>query len=179
MIRAAFSFVAAGPRQRAAERGARRRRADGRRLLLRQRRATDRGRAQRVSAEQVLGGDGVDMAFAATLRFPDDVLAHIDCRACRWPARDELEVVGEQGSLFLDDPWHCLEPVIELRRAEGVERIEVERVNSYALEVENLSAAIRGEVEPLLGRDDAMGQARTIEALYAAAERGETVEASG
>ena len=136
------------------------------------------GEPLRVGAEQVLGGDGVDIAFAATLRFPGDVLAHIDA-GLSLAEREDLEVAGDEGSLFLEDPWHCLEPVIELRRADGVERIEVERVNSYRLEVENLSAAIRGEAAPLLGRDDALGQARTIEALYAAAERGETVELSG
>jgi xylose dehydrogenase (NAD/NADP) len=136
------------------------------------------GEPLRVGAEQVLGGDGVDIAFAATLRFPGDVLAHFDA-GLSLATRDELEVVGDEGSLFLEDPWHCLEPVIELRRADGLRRIEVERVNSYRLEVENLSAAIRGEVPALLGRDDALGQARTIEALYAAAERGETVELSG
>jgi len=63
-----------------------------------------------------------------------------------------------------------------MRRADGFRRIEVYRVNSDRLEVENLPAAIRGEAPPLLGRDDALGQARAIEALYAAAERGETVE---
>jgi len=135
------------------------------------------GEPLRVGAEQVLGGDGVDIAFAATLRFPGEVLAQIDA-GLSLAARDELEVVGDEGSLFLEDPWHCLEPVIELRRVDGVKRIELERINSYRLQVENLSAAIRGEVAPLLGRDDALGQARTIEALYAAAERGETVELS-
>ena len=132
------------------------------------------GEPVRVGAEQVLGGDGVDIAFAATLRFPGEVLAHIDTGFVL-AERDELEVVGDEGSLFLDDPWHCLEPVIELRREDGVRRIELTPVNSYRLEVENLSAAIRGEAPPLLGRDDALGQARAIEALYAAAERGETV----
>ena len=34
---------------------------------------------ERVSAEQVLGGNGVDVVFAATLRFPDDVLGQFDC----------------------------------------------------------------------------------------------------
>jgi predicted dehydrogenase len=43
------------------------------------------------------------------------------------------------------------------------------------LEAENFSAAIRGEAEPLLGREDALGQARVIEALYRAAAAGETV----
>jgi predicted dehydrogenase len=106
---------------------------------------------------------------AASLRFPDDVLAQFDVGLTLAP-RDELEVVGDEGSLFLDDPWHCRRPVIELRREQEIERIELEPADSYRLEAENFSAAIAGHAEPLLGREDAVGQARTIEALYAAAE---------
>ncbi len=65
--------------------------------------------------------------------------------------------------------------MIEHRTDDGVERIELERVNSYRLELENLSDAIRGEAEPLLGREDALGQARAIEALYRAADEGRPV----
>ena len=133
------------------------------------------GEPERVYAEEVQGGEGVDVRMAATLRFPGDVLALIDCGLVV-AGRDELEIVGDDGALFLDDPWHALEPVIELRRDGAVERIEVERANSYQLELENLSDAIRGEAEPLLGREDALGQARTIEALYRSAERGKAVE---
>ncbi len=79
------------------------------------------------------------------------------------------------GSLFLDDPWHCVDPVIELRRGDGTERIELERVNPYRLEAENLSAAIQGREPLLLGREDALGQARAIEALYEAADQARTV----
>jgi len=132
------------------------------------------GEPQRVSAEQVLGGDGVDVAFAATMRFNDDVLGHFDA-GLALAARDELEVVGEDGSLFLDDPWHCRTPLIELRRDGEVERIEIEAADSYRLEAENLSAAIRGDASPLLGREDAAGQARAIEALYQAADSGNSV----
>ena len=49
--------------------------------------------------------------------------------------------------------------------------------NSYQLEAENVSAAIRGEAPLLLGRDDALGQARTIEALYDAADSGGAIAA--
>jgi predicted dehydrogenase len=35
--------------------------------------------------------------------------------------------------------------------------------------------AIRGTDRPLLGREDALGQARTIEALYRSAETGQAV----
>jgi xylose dehydrogenase (NAD/NADP) len=132
------------------------------------------GEPERVSAEQALGGDGVDVAFAATLRFPGDVLAHFDAGLALAP-RHELEVTGEDGVLVLADPWHCGTPVIEHHRGDGVERIELEPVNSYRLEAENLSAAIRGEAAPLLGREDAVGQARAIEALYESAGAGRTV----
>jgi D-xylose 1-dehydrogenase (NADP+, D-xylono-1,5-lactone-forming) len=50
-----------------------------------------------------------------------------------------------------------------------VEEISVEPADSYRLQLENLSDAIRGEAEPVLGRQDAVGQARAIEALYRSA----------
>ena len=59
--------------------------------------------------------------------------------------------------------------MIEVRRDDGVERIEFEREDSYRLELENLSDAIRGEGELLLGREDAIGQARVLEALHESA----------
>jgi predicted dehydrogenase len=103
------------------------------------------------------------------MRHDNGVTAHFDSGFVL-PSRDELEVIGEEGSLFLDDPWHVHEPLIEIRRDGAVERVETERVNSYQLELENLSEAIRGEAEPLLGRADAVGNARALEALYASAE---------
>jgi xylose dehydrogenase (NAD/NADP) len=132
------------------------------------------GEPERVSAEQVIGGDGVDVALTATMRFPGDVLAHFDA-GLALASRDELEVVGEEGTLFVDDPWHCRRPLIEIRRDDDVERIEIEPADPYQLEAENMSAAVRGEAPALLGRDDALGQARAIEALYQAADSGRTV----
>ena len=117
---------------------------------------------------------GVDTVFAASMRFSGDVFGEFDC-GFRLPMRDELEVVGEVGSIFLDDPWHCRKPVLELRRDGEVEEIALEPVDSYRLELENLAHAIREEMEPLLGREDALGQARAIDALYRSAETGEAV----
>jgi predicted dehydrogenase len=133
------------------------------------------GEPERVFAERALGGDGVDVVIAATMRFAGDVIAHFDA-GLALAHRDELEVVGEGGSLFLGDPWHARTPVIELRREGGVERIETAVEDSYRLEAENFSRAIRGEAKPLIGRADAVGQARTIEALYRSAESGEPVK---
>jgi xylose dehydrogenase (NAD/NADP) len=126
------------------------------------------GEPERVWGEAWYGPSGTDWVFTGTLRFPDDVLATFDCGTAL-VERDELEVVGSEGSLFLDDPWHCEAPVIERRREGRVERIELEHVDSYQLELENLSDAIRGEAELLLGREDALAQAKTLEALHRSA----------
>jgi D-xylose 1-dehydrogenase (NADP+, D-xylono-1,5-lactone-forming) len=130
---------------------------------------------EQVHGEAVRADSGVDTRFAGTLRFPGDVLAVFDC-GFDLPPRDELEAVGSEGSLFLDDPWHCTEPRIEVRGADGsVELVAVERANPYGLEFEDVSAAIRGERAPRLGRADAVGQARALEALLRSAAEGRPV----
>jgi predicted dehydrogenase len=128
-----------------------------------------------VHGRAYIGPTGTDWVFTGSLSFPGDVLATFDCGTCL-PERDELEAIGTKGSLFVDDPWHCYEPVIELRRDTGTERIELEPVDSYQLELENLADAIEGTAPLLLGRDDAVGQARTIEALFRSAETGTSVD---
>ena len=135
------------------------------------------GEPERVWGEAWYGPSGTDWVFTGTMRFPGDVIATFDCGTAM-TNRDELEAIGSDGSLFLDDPWHCNNPVIELRRDGGVERMEVERQDSYRLELENLGDAIRGEGELLLGREDAMGQARALEALHESATRGEPISPS-
>ena len=132
------------------------------------------GEPESVYGRAWYGPSGTDWVFTGSMRFPGNVLAVFDCGTAM-PERDELEVIGSEASLFLDDPWHCTVPVIEVRRAGGVERIELERADSYRLQLENFSDAITGEGEPLLGRDDALGQARALEALHRSAQSGQSV----
>jgi D-xylose 1-dehydrogenase (NADP+, D-xylono-1,5-lactone-forming) len=132
------------------------------------------GEPETAYAEAWFGPSGTDWVLGATLRFADDVIGTFDCGTALHE-RDELEAIGSEGSLFVDDPWHCQKPGIEVRRDDGVERIEIERADSYQLELENMSDAIRGEGRPLLGREDAVGQARALEALHRSATTGERV----
>jgi D-xylose 1-dehydrogenase (NADP+, D-xylono-1,5-lactone-forming) len=129
------------------------------------------GEPEEVYGQQLVGSSGTDWVFTGSMRFPGDVFAQFDCGTAL-PERDELEAIGSEGSLFLDDPWHCVDPVIELRRDGGVERIELEPADSYQLQTENLSDAIRGVGEPLLGREDAVAQGRTIDSLFRSATAG-------
>jgi D-xylose 1-dehydrogenase (NADP+, D-xylono-1,5-lactone-forming) len=134
------------------------------------------GEPTSVTAHQVVGPSGVDVRLAGTLVFPGDVVAQIDC-AFDLPLQQSLEIVGADGSLRVAKPWSCESPAIELRRGGETERVEIEDADRYRLQSDNFSRAVRGFEEPLLGREDALGQACAIEALYRSAERnGEPAE---
>ena len=129
------------------------------------------GEPERVSAEAVTAGPGVgvDGRMVAVLRFPGDVLGSLECAFDTVP-RGVLEVVGLEGTLLSEDPWHGWTPALTRIAPDGTrEAIPVEAVNPYALEVDDLSRAIEDGIPPRLGRADAVGQARTIEALYRSA----------
>ncbi|MEA2319466.1 MAG: D-xylose 1-dehydrogenase D-xylono,5-lactone-forming [Solirubrobacteraceae bacterium] len=133
------------------------------------------GEPEHVYGEQAVDANGVDVRFAGTLVFASGVVAQFD-DAVTLPPHAEIEVAGETGSLLVDDPWLCRRPGIQLRRGEdSLERLPIPGAESYGLEFENFSAAIRGAAKPLLGRADALGQARTLEALYQSAADGRTV----
>jgi D-xylose 1-dehydrogenase (NADP+, D-xylono-1,5-lactone-forming) len=129
------------------------------------------GEPEGVSGEQVLGPTGVDLTFAGALRLPGGVLATFHA-SMALPSRQELEALGSEGTLLVQAPWRVdFGGDVLLRRGGEVERVEVPQADAYRCELDDFAAAVRGEREPLLGRDDALGQARAIDALYRAAAR--------
>lgn len=127
------------------------------------------GEPELVYGEQTLASSGVDVRFAAVLRFPRGVLAHFDC-AFDLPRRHRLEAVGADGSLVLVQPFVQDEVELQLRRGDSLEWSETVTANRYHLELDNLSRAILGEGEPLLDREESIGQARVLDALIRSAE---------
>ena len=117
----------------------------------------------------------MDEVFTGTLRFAGRGPRASSTAGLVLPERDELEAIGEEGSIFLDDPWHCRTRCIECGGTTAWSEIERRADDSYRLQLENMSAAIRGRAEPLLGREDALGHARAIEALYRSADEGRPV----
>jgi predicted dehydrogenase len=129
------------------------------------------GEPEHLFGEQVVGPTGVDVDFYGTLRFPNDVVAQFDA-SFTLPERQRLEAVGEEGTLVLEAPWRADWGGRVLVNGQPV---DVPAADPYTLELRNFAAAIAGEGEPLLGREDALQQARVIEALYRSAESGTTV----
>jgi xylose dehydrogenase (NAD/NADP) len=127
----------------------------------------------RVFGEQALGPSGVDEQFWGMLRFPSGVVAEIV--AGFTSTQRSLEAVGSNGTLLSRDPWQGELGGIELNG----QAKPVVPDDAYRLEMENLSAAILGHGRPLLGRADALAQARTIDALYRSAASGEAVSLEG
>jgi predicted dehydrogenase len=83
-------------------------------------------------------------------------------------------VVGDRGRLLVDDPWKRPEITVVHEDGTGVD-VPMELTDPYAREVEDLSRAIANGTPPLLGRSDAVGQARALEALYRSAAEGSAV----
>ena len=127
----------------------------------------------RVFGEQTLGSSGVDERFSGMLTFPSGVVAEIV--AGFTSIQRSLEAVGRKGTLLSRDPWQGELGGIEMNGS--AEPVVPE--DAYRLEMENLSAAILGHGQPLLGRADALGQARTIEALFRSAASGKPVSLEG
>jgi predicted dehydrogenase len=125
------------------------------------------GEPELVFGRQRMGGKGVDVGFAGVLQFGVDTFGEFHC-GFDLPEGNGLEAIGSEGTLVVPDPVRCRDPHVEV----SGERIDVEDVDRYFLQVENFSAAVRGEAEPLLGRADALGQVRVIEALYRSAASG-------
>ena len=130
------------------------------------------GEPEHVRGEQVTGTTGIDMAFHGTLRCAGDVVGQFEA-TFRSPQRQSLEAVGEDGVLVVEAPWRVdWGGSVTLRRDGATELVEVDEADAYTLELENLAEAIEGRAPTLLGRADAVGQARAIDALYRSAESG-------
>jgi len=118
------------------------------------------GEPDQARGVQVLGRGGVDWGFAGALRL-GDVLGRF---RCGFHSRERgLSIHGAEGHLVVPDPWH----------GHGLflngEDFDVRPEDAYRRQLLNFAAAIRGDAEPLLGRADAIGQARTLEALLSSA----------
>ena len=149
-----------------------------------------------VSAVRLFGGspdrvhaeagwvDGVDVKLTGVVRSGGGVLGLFDI-GLDHPRRDELEIVGTTGTIVVRDPWLCRDTGVQLRRgavAEIVPLVRDEELRDavavagedavYRIELDRVSRAVlTGDPLPF-GREDAVEQAATLEALRDSARHG-------
>ena len=134
------------------------------------------GEPESVAGEQVVGTTGVDMSFEGELRLPGGAAGSFRCSFTD-PRHQELLVVGEDGRLRVEAPWRVdWGGDVLLERDGEVTRVDVPEADSYVRQLANFADAAAGVAPALLGREDALGQARAIDALYRSAAEGGAVE---
>jgi predicted dehydrogenase len=124
---------------------------------------------------QTAGPSGVDVAFAAQLRFPSDVLMQCDT-GFRAALRHDMEIVGSDASLLVPNPFKP-GPSEPLHLLHGGERQTItvagsEAEHLYVGEVEDLTDAVMLGRPPAVSLADSRATVAAILALLSSAREG-------
>jgi len=124
---------------------------------------------------QITGTSGVDESFFGQLRFPNDVYAQFDC-GFRTPHRAHLELVGNEGSLTIAQPFNPGLNVEILQISGDKEQvIKIPDEDLYLGEVENMADAILHGHAPRMSLNDSRNNVATIKALLRSAQEGKPI----
>ena len=132
-----------------------------------------------VTAQATWTESGVDDLLVATLAFPGDVLAHINC-SMNLVLRQYFELVGTQGALVVNRAYKPLDDAPgEIVRCEEnrapVETYTTPALNSFVLMAGDFNRAVLDGSEVPFPAEEAVLNMRVIDAVYEAARRGGTV----
>jgi D-xylose 1-dehydrogenase (NADP+, D-xylono-1,5-lactone-forming) len=115
---------------------------------------------------------GVDRTFVGQLRFPSGLLAHFESGFAA-PDRERVEIVGSAATLVIEHPFlpepDGPPPRMTILRDGEVEVVEVESIDDYRAEVDDLAAAILDGTEPRVSLAFTRGGIATLAALDRAA----------
>ena len=112
---------------------------------------------------------GVDMRFTGVLRFPSGVFAEFTSAFTQ--DHRGLDLIGDEGTVSFGDPWQAMPATIVVDGRQEV----LEAIDPYMCEIESVGATIRGVGDLRLGRADALGQARVLQALLRSADEGQAI----
>ena len=142
------------------------------------------GQPVQVYAVGLNDAEDVEMRVSATCRHPDGVLSQFDI-GFDLTRRDQLELIGTDGSITVIEPWICGAGRVEVVTAgkrrvvpidsEGSFALTETEADVYRIEVEEVSNAIAGVTELEFGRHDALDQVAAIAAIRQSVESGKPV----
>ena len=115
---------------------------------------------------------GVDRAFVGQLHFPSGLLAHFES-GFDAADRERVEIVGSEATLAIEHPFlpepDGPPPRMTIHRDGAVEEVEVESIDDYRAEVDDLQGAILDGSAPRVDLAFSRGSIATLVALDRAA----------
>ena len=134
---------------------------------------------EEVWASQIIGETGVDVAMRAQLHFANGLVAQISS-SFRTPFREALHIVGDQGSLYVAEPWkpglqgHDSQVTFTSINGDS-ETIVTPAVDPYLCEVQAMEACLLDGADPVVSLDRSRNFLRSVLALYESAASGRPV----
>jgi predicted dehydrogenase len=126
----------------------------------------------RIAAFARFDNLGIERTFIGQLHFPSGLLAQFDSGFAA-PDRERLEIVGNDATLVLDAPFLPAPfgppPTLTMWRGRESTPIEVESLDQYEAEVDDLTAAILDGARPRIDLAFSRGNVATLVALEGAA----------
>lgn len=123
----------------------------------------------RFEAAARFGPTGVDLSLAATLRFPNGILAQVDC-SFEQPFRCTYELVGTTGVIEVPDAYLPPDrPTAQLRTEEGVKELVFDGQNQYGGMVDSMAQAVAQGGRLTQPAEDGLNQMAALDAILSAA----------
>jgi xylose dehydrogenase (NAD/NADP) len=125
-------------------------------------------------------GGEVDDTLVGVLRFPNGVLAEIEC-SIEGYERARAEIVGTRGSIVLESPWHPGDEGARfiVRHDGRDETVVTPGANRYQLEAQDFADAVLTGRPPRWPIEDAVANMAVIDALLTSARTGAVVPVAG
>lgn len=120
-----------------------------------------------VLAAGVLAESGIDATVSGILTFPSGALAHIQCSFAS-AEHQGLDIVGTTGVIEVARPftaWRNDEASITIMQRNEPEEILFAPADPYAIMLAHFSDCVRGDDEPWMPPEDAIGSMRVLDAL--------------
>ena len=135
-----------------------------------------------VWASQIIGETGVDVAMRAQLHFANGLVAQISS-GFRTPFREAIHIVGDQGALYLAEPW---KPGLQGHDSQvtftaitgATETIVTPAIDPYLCEVQAMEACLLDGAAPVVPLDRSRNFLRSVLAIYESAASGRSVRIS-
>lgn len=132
-----------------------------------------------VWASQIIGESGVDVAMRAQLHFANGLVAQISS-GFRTPFREALHIVGDQGALYVAEPWkpglQGNDSQIIFTSVQGqTETIVTPAIDPYLCEVQAMETCLLDGAAPVISLAQSRNFLRSVLAIYESAASGQPV----